>query len=275
MKSKSVIAIILTIIIGVIPLTALSDVTYSVAPVYDDEIRFQGLEWGSSPTQVEQKLAELGFDPEATRQTRQTCDYYYMLMDGYYEDDSWDELPGVKYDEWFRTVPRYRTRFQGEHSVLCTVAGHNVSHIITTYLPTYDMDQFTISKNTDDMRIMRIEYGFYNTNKRLATYDVFTDLLGKLTKLYGTPTSIEPRHDIYSKYEAYVWYGKNNTMVHLEFYKLDSWGSYDTVDLTYGFAGDYEDVKNVYTIFTTKKKNAEDAARDYELDKVQDDYDGL
>ncbi len=115
----------------------------------------------------------------------------------------------------------------------------------------------------------------YNTNKHLATYDVFIDLLGKLTNLYGKPTSIEPQHDIYSKYEAYVWYGKNNTMVHLVFSKLDSWSSYDTVDLTYGFAKDYEDVNNIYTIFTTKKKNAEDQARDYELDKVQDDYDGL
>lgn len=226
---------------------------YSVACA--EEITFRGIPWGTDPQTVIQlmgwdvALIEENQIMEEMGKTPQTDDpmvRYFLNNEvsdvGYFtfDDKIYGENCGYVFSDYY-----FR---RGD----MTVAEHDVSDIELEFL--YGIENNEVNTAYQASEFVKATYSFWG-----GEISIFDDLLDKLTWLYGEPSDfVEEINDYPStKYKevSVVWYGDNNTIIHLY---LRATGEYSkeqyeyiytikTLDLEYGLTTIGEQIKLIET----------------------------
>ena len=158
----------------------------------DKEIVFNGIPWGISILEVNNKLVELGYSSESPDETSlHTWPYHWQSDYSHTVKDTGLILSTCYWDD-------------DSHKI----AGYIVDW--TTMLAYYDFDDTSVNRDAESSHFcqaiieFRIDYELVD-----RAYD---DLKAKLTKLYGQPKKVI----VDDEAKGYEWYGLNNTVVRLE-----------------------------------------------------------
>lgn len=158
----------------------------------EQEITFNGIPWGTSITNVNQKLVELGYSNDKPDETSLHTWPYHWQSD--YKHTVKDTGLSLNTSYWSDDTHK--------------IAGYVVGW--TTMLAYYDYDDEKVNIDEDKSHFCQaiiqfsIEYELVDK--------AFEDLKSKLTTLYGS--SVQAIVDDEAK--AFEWYGTNNTAVRLE-----------------------------------------------------------
>lgn len=176
----------------------------------NDEILFRDIPWGSNPSEVKELLAKENISTTAIASR-------FPILSFGEELRFYDEFDMVSCDQGC---------FEG--LVLdangTTVGGHEISSIAFDFI--YGVDGETVSFEEDDSRLVKASYTLEPVDK----FEVYEDLVNKLTSLYGEPEKLHRSDeevwgtdDIIHIVEGSLWTGANNTAVLLsmEWYTED------------------------------------------------------
>ena len=232
---------------------------------YDQEIRYQGLEWGASVSEVNAALSKVGLKKTDEKST-QLPEYWLYYSDPYdwflydWSSSYWDT------DGYEMSYSRYKTSMQ-------SIAGHSLENWTASF-----------SKgNGDDWKFYMIVFSLYfdTLSADKECLGAYEDLKTKLTNLYGEGTSNENFKTLKSDesgftYEYYTeWKGANNTGIHLEFTiyinkRSTVYSRNINVKLIYGKTDD-QLLKDAYELKIKKQQEEEARAKE----ELSNNYSGL
>ena len=228
-----------------------------------EEITFRGIPWNTDPHGV---IKLMGWDValieenqimEEMGKTPQTDDLmvrYFLNNEvsdvGYFafDDKIYGENCGYVFSDYY---------FRRGDMI---VAEHDVSEIELEFL--YGMENGKVDMEYQSSKFVKATYSFWG-----GEISIFDDLLDKLTWLYGEPFDYIENINDYpsskSKEVSVVWYGDNDTILHLY---LRATGEYSkeqyeyvytikTLDLEYGLRTIGEQIKLIETAQQIQERN--------------------
>jgi len=219
-------------------------------------ISFMGIPWDVTPEEFDRALQEKGL--EFTKTTN------YGLS------DSWFRFDGIPFEAPYSSDIEissksfsYKSSKSTEYRSypLMKVAGYTVDYIFAKFKPSYSFER---KKVGGPYRLARASYKIYETDipKEMTIWEVYDDLVSKLTKLYGEPTGSE-KGGIYTVVKTW-WHAKDGTGVSLVM--TSSIGLY-SIDIEYGTADEKAYLNNIYAIRQWEKQQV--------VDGLSDDVGGL
>ena len=143
---------------------------------YDEELTFQGLEWGSDHTTVFTKLEEIGFI--------ETSNYKNVYNTSYMNHWPKEDLLFANWTAWQELPVAFRDQDKGAAqnyiSPLKKVGGYTPNTASVSFLNSIDANG---QVDKDSTEFCGIVFSFDNKHERGA--DIFTDLLAKMESQYG------------------------------------------------------------------------------------------
>lgn len=211
---------------------------YEQKEVIAKEILFNDIPWGTSFTEVEEKLG--------------TWDLWNISGEGYKtysaDDILLGDYNGIDFE--YSGINIISNAFNGEQEV----AGYTTEDI-TLYFAYLPIDGY-LTYEEKDTALYGAQYVFKPVDLQ-ATYD---DLTLKLTNIYGEPSKTTNGSDIWGNQYTYTyWHGANNTELVIKGLNSEN----DTTDL-------YDDeicLSYVWRVGDELLQNASDAVRQERLDK--------
>ena len=143
---------------------------------YDDELTFQGLEWGTDAVSAHKKLAEAGFveDREYISTFNTNYMYHWPEQDLLFANwSAWDELP-VAFGDQKKGAAELHI------SPLKKVGGYTPNSAGLSFLNSIGADGQVDENSTE---LCGVYFSFDNKHERGA--DIFVDLLSKMEAQYG------------------------------------------------------------------------------------------
>jgi len=212
-------------------------------PKYDKEILFRDIPWGTNYTEVDEMLGELNL---------------WALSGESFRTFSTDEIilgdyQGIDFD--YNDINIIANAYNGE----VDVAGYTTRDVVLyfSYIPVDGI----LTKTEEDSALYGARYEFDTQNLNAMS----SDLVSKLTSLYGEPSKTTSKSDIYKNEYTYTyWYGANDTVIVLKTQNTEK----DTTNL-------YEDeiiISYVWLKGDELLQNASDLLKEEAIQKEEDVY---
>lgn len=218
-------------------LVLLSIISYSFAeaPEQAETIKFSGLDWFITRDEFEVFM--------------KSNDMQFQVVE--YEDKHprkgiWEPFYGKSYDMYNSTKPIdyfYTNYSKGGDNILTRVAGYATRSIQAYFLPTYSLENLTVGEPYRLVRATYVADNLGDLQKKfngLTLEEVYYDLKGKITSLYGEPyADLDNGDGTYKK--VVVWYAKDGTGIVM--------GLKGFLYLTYGIADDAKYINELYEVY--------------------------
>ena len=215
---KKITCLLLTLILLVPCLAVMAEAAEEPSTeIYAEPILFRGIPWGSTWEEAQKAFPEgIEFDVSGYKSFSSAEKYMLYNSVSIYKD----EILGSLYKS---------TALNG-----LKVAGYPLSEMLLYFLGTSDGNGNLITDETHSA-LVYAQYEFYFFKSASARNEAYTDLLGKLTALYGDIDVTQATGN------GVLWYGADGTMVLL----ININGS---IVIRYGFSGADEMIEQAHQI---------------------------
>ena len=195
-----------------------------LADTHDSAILFRNANWGAAYSEVLEKLPE-GVKMYAPK----VSEYWRLTADRMFDDSSWD---------YYKAELGCYSYSKSSSMKNVKVAGYDVDTIYLYFLYTIDSNGLLV-KDDDHTSLI---YAYYKLEPKDPDA-VYTDLVSKLTSLYGD-VDLHQKKSPYTTYEQNLWYGADGTQVSLVKEDYPSGSHY--IYIKYGFSGADEQIAAAY-----------------------------
>ena len=201
----------------------------------DKEIVFHGIPWGIGLDELSTQLKQRDIPTNGieTGADMHFWDYQFLSVTEDHVDSTGFYMYFVDYDDTVK------------------IAGYPVRSMY--FYSHYGVTDGKISLDANDSEYYLVNISFAASDEMVA--GIYSDILNKLTKLYGSSTESAP-----GRYTQAVWYGANDTAVML----YRSSGEYQYVCLIYGKTVSKQELLELRRLVI-----------EYEIQSVEDDLTGL
>lgn len=212
-------------------------------------ITFMGIDWDITPEEFDHILLSKSIE-------------YNKTSNILFYPDKWFRFDGIPFEppySYNMEVPSKSYRYESTKSTksksfpFMKVADYNVSQINATFKASYSIKSKKIGA---PYRLARAEYEIWDDAfpKAMTAFDVYEDLINKLSSLYGNPTGSENSSNYLIK--KTWWHASDGTGVSLQLY--ESIGIYH-INIVYGVADEAAYLNDIFVIRQWEKQQITDS----------------